>query len=225
MKIFLIIFITLSLNLAAQTYKVEKVSGKVTVQKGTSETWTAVKKGTILSANDMLQTGDYSSIRIINGKEKFTLKSASAIMPGSIRKISINDLLLALTSEEIKSLPKEKKDSQTKSTAVYGTKQNKTIPEVSSSVNIGLKKLNGAKQLAENGFLESSVIVAKETFRKYPETQTLINERIYFAGVLEKLSLYEEALKEFNRIYSMDLSTKEEALVKKRIDQLNKKLE
>jgi len=224
MKKFLIIIMILSLNLLAQTYKVEKVSGKVTVQKGTSETWTVVKKGTILSANDMLQTGENSSIRIINGKEKFTLKSASAIMPGSIRKISTNDLLLALTSEEIKSLPKEKKDNNTKSTAVYGTKLNKTNPAASSLTNIGVKKLNGAKQLAENGFMESSVIVAKETFRKYPETQSLINERIYFAGVLEKLSLFEEALKEFNHIYSMDISSKEKALVKKRIDQLNKNL-
>ncbi len=30
------------------------------------------------------------------------------------------------------------------------------------------------RQLAENGFMESSVIVAKETFRKYPGTKLLV---------------------------------------------------
>jgi hypothetical protein len=222
-KIFLI-FLIAAANLPAQSFKVEKVSGNVSVQKGASEKWEPVKKGITLDANDFIQTGDKSSVQLSNGKEKFILKSSSAIMPGSIRKISQNDLLLALTVEEIKSLPNGKKDTKTKSTAVYGTKLDKNNTSLSVS-NIGIKRLNGAMQLAENGFMESSVIVAKETFRKYPETKILIKERIYFAGVLEKLSLFEEALKEYNRVASLEMSAKEKSLVSKKIDELNKKLE
>lgn len=225
MKKVLIINLILSLSLFPQTFRVEKVSGKVTVQKGTSEKWTAVKVGNSLSANDLLQTGKNSSAQISNGKEKFTLKSTSAIMPGSIKRISQNDLLLALTLEDIKSLPKNKKNSNTKSTAVYGSELNNKEVKTSLPSDIGIKKLNGAKQLAESGFRESSLLVAKETFRKYPETQNLIPERIYFADIFEKLSLYEEAQKEFNQIYSMNISFKEKALVKKRIDQLSQKLQ
>jgi len=224
MKKIILVSLIITAGFFAQTFKVEKVSGRVSVQKGTSEEWITVKKGVTLEANDFIQTGDKSSVQLRIGKDKFILKSASAIMPGSIRKISQNDLLLALTAEEIKSLPNEKKDTKTKSTAVYGSKLDKSNPSFSAS-DIGIKRLNGARQLAENGFMESSVIVAKETFRKYPETKLFVKERIYFAGVLEKLSLYEEALKEYNRIISLDMTAKEKSLVNKRIDELNKKLE
>ena len=65
---------------------------------------------------------------------------------------------------------------------------------------MGIKKINGAKQLAENGYKESAVLVAKETYRKYPSTKNKITDRIYFADILVDLKLYSEAFEEFSEI-------------------------
>ena len=79
-------------------------------------------------------------------------------------------------------------------------------------------------QLAENGFKESAVVTAKETFRKYPSTKEMANYRIYFANLLYEFGLNEEAYDEFTSIKELKLSDKEKTEVEEKLSQLNKKL-
>ena len=69
-----------------------------------------------------------------------------------------------------------------------------------------MKRLNGAMQLSENGFKESSVVAAQETYRKYPESKSYATMRIFFANDLSALGPYEETYREFNSIKNLVLS-------------------
>lgn len=207
----------------AQTFQVEKVKGKVTALKGTSENWVEVKKGDKLSGSDLIMTDKNASIQLSKDNGIFMLKSDAALGLNSIKKISINELILALTVEEVKSVPK-KNGNDTKTTAVYGSKV-KTNNSVPVTPNIlGIKKINGAKQLAQSGFKESSILVAKETFRKYPETAESARNRLFFAALLEELNLNDEAFDEYSKISKLNLTYSEKELVKNKLSLLSVKL-
>ena len=95
---------------------------------------------------------------------------------------------------------------------------------MANRLQFGIKRINGAVQLAENGFKESAVVTAKETFRKYPSTKEMANYRIYFASLLYDFGLYDEAYDEFTSIKELKLSDKEKSNVEEKLSQLNKKL-
>jgi len=98
------------------------------------------------------------------------------------------------------------------------------VEKIISSNDFGLKRLNGALQLAENGFKESAVVTSKEIFRKYPETKKKADSRIYFANLLYDFGLYEEAYDEFTSIKELKLSDKEISEVELKLSLLNKKI-
>lgn len=209
--------------LTAQEFIVTKVTGSVQVQKGTSEGYTNVTTGIKLSGDDLLITDDRSLIQLQRGNEKFILNSNSALGLNYIKEVSINDLLLALALEEIRNVPKLR-DKNTGSTAVYGTEEKQTRSQIIAASDLGIKKLNGAKQLAENGYKESAIIFAKETYRKYPQTQDQINYRLYFAELLEDLGLYQEALDELEQVKKNDLTSDENNSISKRLEEINSKI-
>lgn len=222
-KVLLFLFL-LSLCVSAQTFKVEKVTGKVSALKGTSENWTDVKTGDKLQGSDLIATNENSYVQISQNGSSFLLKSNSALGLNRIKKLSVDELLLALAMEDIKNVPKNKSNIKTRSTAVYGAeisgKQNKLIP----ANDLGSKKINGARQLAENGFKESSVLAAKETFSKYPETQKSVSDRIYFADIFEKLGLFDEAYSEYLNISNLTMNNDQKNIVQGKISLLSKKI-
>ena len=216
-----IIFITIfTANLFAQDFLVEKVSGDVKYLSGTNEEWLTVEKGSILGGDDVLLTENKSFVQLNNEGSRFILQSNSALGLNHVEKVSINDLLLALAMEEIRNVPKTNGNGNTKNTAVYGTE---TKPEEQlkiSSNDFGIKRLNGAKQLAQNGFKESAVIVAKETYRKYPDTKNILEDRLFFADLLAELKLYEEAFSELTLISSLQMNEMNAAVVTQKIEQV-----
>ncbi|MGE5411537.1 MAG: hypothetical protein ACM3MI_11310 [Clostridiales bacterium] len=220
----IVLFLIMSFAITAQTFKVEKVSGRVSALKGTSENWVDIKQGDKLSGSDLLVTGENSYIQLSKDGSSFLLKSNSALGLNSIKKLSVDELLLALASEEIKNVPKNKSDSKTKTTAVYGSKIDNKPASAAPASDLGLKKINGAKQLAESGFKESSVLVAKETFRKYPDIQKRVSDRIYFADILERLGVYDEAYSEFLKINGLAMKDAERSVVKTKLELLSKKV-
>jgi hypothetical protein len=190
MKKIIVILILLVSFMSAQEFTVEKISGDVKILKGTSEKWETVKRGEVLSGNDVLLTEANSYIQLNKDNNMFVLKGDVAIGLNHIKQVSINDLLLALALDEIRNVPKIKKNSISKNTAVYGSKS-KVEKEISIDKNLlGAKKLNGAKLLNESGYSESSVIVAKEVFRNYPKISMRFEDRLYFADILNELKLY-----------------------------------
>lgn len=220
MKKIVFILLVLTINILAQEYTVEKVSGNVQALIGTSENWIKVVAGQKLNGTDLISTDEKSFVQLAGKENRFILQSNSALGLNSIKKMSLNDLLLALAMEEIRNVPKTKSNQFTRNTAVYGSEVSVSKPAPVTVSDIGLKKINGAKQLAQNGFTESAILVAKETFRKYPETKTQISDRIYFADLMIKLNLMNEAETELNLVSEQTLSGQDKKEVTTRLDKI-----
>lgn len=221
-KLFLALII-FSTSIFSQNFEVEKVTGTVKYLKGTGDNWETVTKGTELNANDFLETEENSFIQLNKDGKRFLLKSSSALGLNYIKEISLNDLLLALAMEEIRNVPKKKNDSNLSNTAVYGSKvtDQKVTP---NDLDLGIKRLNGAKQLNEYGYDESAVIAAKETYRNYPSTKKLIEDRLYFADILINLELYEEALTELNDINNYAMNNSDKEIISQKISKVKAKI-
>lgn len=219
----ILIYILLFVSLVnAQEFVVEKLSGEVYAMRGTEETWKAVKIGQKLNARDFISTSEKSFIQLSNKDENFILKSNSAVNLNSVKKMTLNELMLALAAEEIRSIPVNKNQNNLKNTAVYGKEEVVSSKVNSSLKDLGIKRINGAKQLAENGFRESAVLFAKETYRKYPNTKTNIDNRLYFVDLMLKLNMKNEAASELADIKNSNLSSANLKEVDTRIDKLNK---
>ena len=223
MKTVLIILFSLGVCFA-QSFRMEAVKGEVKAQIGTGENWQPIGSGEKISGDALITTGKNSSVEIAGDKSKLILKSYAAVKLSNIKKMSINDLLLALAMEDMLNAPKKNEEINSKNTAVYGAEVNGIKSPMIESSDLGIKKLNGAVQLSENGYRESAVVAAKEAFRKYPETKKMANYRIYFANILFDLGLNEDAYDEFKSIEFLKLNSVEKNEVASKIDMLTKKL-
>jgi hypothetical protein len=223
MKNIILILIVASVSFA-QTFNVEKVNGKVKVLSDGSEQWHEVKSNSQISSNSILITEKNSSIKINNDDVIFTLKESSAISVSSIKKMTLDELVLALAMENVINTPRKNPKKTSESTKVYGEKLSGETLNTIKSNDFGLKRLNGAKQLAENGMKESAIVTAKEIYRKYPDTKNDIAFRIYFADLMFERGLYEEAYDEFKDIKSLNLNQGQLSYVSDKLDQIGKKL-
>jgi hypothetical protein len=220
MKVFLIICVLSSL-LFAQDYKAVNIKGDVKYQSGTSEEWFDLKEGTTINNNAFVSTGEKSSVKL-NGKDKsVVLNELSALPVSSIKNMSTDELLLALAMEDMINAPKSNGKGSSNNTATYGNKEDNKVVKPTTD-DFGIMRLNGAVQLAKSGLKESSVIFAKETYRKYPDTKQLANYRIFFADILYEKGLYEEALGEYFGIQKLELSKEEKAKVESHVNAINK---
>ena len=220
-KIFLIILL-LAPTLLAQEFRAADVKGDVKYRSGTSEVWVEVKEGAVLRTDDFVITGSKSSVQIKGSGSIINLAEFSAVSVASIKTMSTDDLLLALAMEDMINAPKPNGKNNSSSTAVYGNKEGQGNNSEMKSDDFGIKRLNGAMQLAKNGFKESSVVFAKETYRKYPESKQIPSYRIYFADILYEKGLYEEALREYQDIAKLDLSKEEKFKVESQTQSINK---
>jgi hypothetical protein len=137
--------------------------------------------------------------------------------------MNTDDLLLALAMEDMMNSPKEiEKNSD--NTAVYGTEAGQVNTLFIKSDNFGIKRLNGAVQLAKSDLQESAVVATRETYRKYPETKTISSYRIYFADILYEKGLYEEALDEYMQIQKLKLTENDRNVVNEKTESIKMKL-
>lgn len=224
MKNTILILFLFTFSTFAQEFMVKKTSGKVMVLKSTSEKWEDVKKGDQLQSSDLILTDKNSLVELSKGDETFLLKDNAAIGLNHIKKVSINDLILALTLDEIRNVPKIKSKSISKSTAVYGSDNSSKIAPIIKENELGRKKMNGAKILSNSGYVESSIIAAKEVFRKHETISNNFDDRIYFADLLNTLELYQEAASEYARIDKLDLNISQKQILSKKKIEVSKKL-
>ncbi|NNG27848.1 MAG: hypothetical protein HKM87_10005 [Ignavibacteriaceae bacterium] len=220
-KIIVLFLLSVGLTIA-QDYTVTKVSGDVKYQSGGNENWVNLKKSETIELDAVISTGDNSSITLRSNNLHFILNESSAISVSSIKKMSTDELLLALAMEDIINAPKNNSNGKSGNTAVYGTDESNSDELNIIAGNFGIKRLNGAKQLAANGMKESAVVVAKETFRKYPDTKSISSYRIFFADILFEKGLYTEAFEEFNEIADLELSDEEKAKIDEKTETIKK---
>jgi hypothetical protein len=224
MKYILVILLVIPVITFSQTFKVEKVNGKVKILSNGSEQWQDLKQNSEISGNSIISTDKNSSVKIQNDDVLFTLKESSAISTSNIKKMTLDELVLALAMENVINTPRKNNKKNSESTKVYGEKITGNDISLNLSSDFGMKRLNGAKQLAENGMKESAIVTAKEVYRKYPETKKDVSSRMYFADLMYERGLYEEAYDEFNDIKSLNLNQGQIAYVSDKLDQIGKKL-
>lgn len=216
MKKFLFLILISSFSFA-QEFTVQKISGNVFVQKGFKEKIEKIKVNDRLLKNDLIITEENSFIQLSGSDgSNFILRANSALGLNYLKKISMNDLLLALTQEEIRAIPRTKISSA--NTAVYGKNESNT-KNTTLENKLGQRKINGAKQLAENGFKESAVLAAKETFRKYPETAKSFDDRLFFADILKEIGLKEEAGNEYSKLNEIAVNSVQKSILQKKIEE------
>ena len=177
-----------------------------------------------INSNSIISTDKNSYIKIKGDDIIFTLKESSAISVSNIKKMSLDDLILALAMEDVINTPRKKENVKSDNTGVYGNKVDGETLKTLKSNDFGLKRLNGAKQLAENGMKESAIVAAKEVYRKYPDTKIDAGNRIYFANLLNDRGLYEEAYDEFSEIKSLHLNAEQKSYIENKLDEIGKKL-
>ncbi len=211
-------------TITAQEYTVEKVYGDVQAMIGTSEEWIILKGGQKLRGTDLIATGERSFIQFSSNGNKFVLQGNSALALNAIRKLSLNELLFAFAMEEIRNVPKRNGNQSTRNTAVYGKELSINSAKLFPIRYLGFKKINGAKQLAQSGFKESAIIVSKETYRKYPETKTKIDDRLYFIDLMMQLDLFNEAISELNSIKSLQPVDNDLKAIDARLKLINDKM-
>ena len=209
-------------SILAQEFKATDIKGDVKYRSGTSEVWAEVKAGTVLHSDDFVITGSKSSIQIKGSESIIKLGEFSAVSISSIRAMSTDDLLLALAMEDMINAPKSNGKNKSSNTAAYGDNEGQGKNLEVKNDDFGIKRLNGAMQLAKNGFKESSVVFAKETYRKYPDSKQIPSYRIYFADILYDKGLYEEALGEYIDIAKLDLTKEEKVKVESQTQSINK---
>lgn len=216
--------ILFSLLTNAQIFEIERVTGNVKYISGADNQWKDLKQGLKITQNTIVSTEVNSTVKLKGDDILFTLKESSAIAVSNIKKMNVDELLLALAMENIISAPRKRNNDKSNNTAVYGTKITDPESIIEPSIEFGTKRLNGAKQLAENDMKESAIITAMEVYRKYPETKTDAANRIYFADLLFEKKLYEEAFDEYNEIKSLSLNGVQQQHVSNKIEEISKKL-
>lgn len=208
----------------AQTFEIESVTGNVKFISGSDNQWKDLTPGMKITSNTIISTEISSNVKLKGDDVLFTLKESSAIAVSNIKKMNLDDLLLALAMENIINTPRKRNGEKSNNTAVYGTKISDPESIIEPSVELGNKRLNGAKQLAESGMKEAAIVTAMEVYRKYPDTKSNADNRIYFADLLFEKKLYEEALDQYNEIKSLSLNNVQQQHVTIKIEEISKKL-
>lgn len=210
--------------LLAQELKVLNIKGEVKFRTGTSETWSKLTESSRLQNEDFISTGEKSSVQIKVSNQAFNLTERSAVSLSSIKKMSTDELLLALAMEDMINAPKNNSKNNSNSTAVYGNKEGQENNLIIKADDFGVMRLNGAVELAKNGFKESAVVYARETYRKYPDSKQIPSYRIFFADILYEKGLYDESLGEYLDIAKLDLNDVEKSQIEKQIKIINQLL-
>jgi hypothetical protein len=217
----IILFLIFSFLAVAQTYKALNIKGEVKIQTGTDEGWIKLEEGSLLNVESVVATGRNSQVQLVRNGFSLELGENSAVSIGSIKKMSLDELLLALAMEDLINAPDKKGNESSESTVVYGEDETRDFPDLNSGP-FGIKRLNGAMQLAESGLQESAVVFARETYRKYPDTKSFPSYRIYFANILYEKKLYEEVMEEFNDIIALDISEAQRKEVNSKLEDIKK---
>lgn len=217
-----ILFTTYILN--AQSFEIEKINGNVKLLTSKDNSWIDLKSKTTVTANTIISTDKRSSVRIKGSEVSFVLNESSAISVSYIKKMSIDDLLLALAMDNVLNKPRKNGNKKSENTSTYGENLSSETLEIINSSSFGNKRLNGAIQLAESGLIESAIISAKEIYRKYPETKSNVSNRLFFAELIFNKGLYEEALDDYSEIKLLNLNSEQKKIVDDKIEQINKKL-
>jgi len=210
-----------ALPLLANEYTVKEVKGTVEVRRGVSEEWKALQEGDLLRPEDTIRTGKKSSARIVVDGKQLRIPEGIMVDISDFRQMSQEEFLLKLAMENILAVPPREDGSIAipRTTVIHGTEAKETTDE-QVKVEPGIMQLQGAKLLYENQFYATSVLKTKATFRVYPSLQANVDARMRVANAFETMKLTNEALTEYSRMLSEELSAQQKTTVQKSVERI-----
>ena len=205
------------------------VKGEVSIRRGVHEQWTSASVGDILKPEDSMRSGENSTASIlVDGTRKLVLPELVIIDISDLRYLTQEELLLKLAMEDIRSVPPRRSNDELiipRTTTVHGADKGLSEEAVHANPAIGKMQLNGTRVLFEQGFYATGVLKAKEVFRFFPDLKKRIDVRLIVADALERMKLNGEAIGEYAKLLSENLTPEERTLVEQKLTQLRKKSE
>jgi hypothetical protein len=204
---------------------VKALKGDVQVRHGVQENWTKLKVGNILKPDDTIKTGKNSSVTLtVDGKTVFVVQALAMLDVKDIRDVSKEDLLLSITSENVRNIPAQRKSDKitiASATAPHGTDASQSDTKIAAqSLNLLAMKLQGAKALFDNFYFASYILTAKHTLRNYTNHIDTVPYRLLIAKSFEKLGLLSRSLEEYDDLAKEKLNPKQKAEVEQNLKRL-----
>jgi hypothetical protein len=218
---------------------VTAVKGDVTVRHGVASGWLPVQVGDVLKPEDSMRSGERSTATIVIDPNRNVAGRKHIVVPENViidlsdfRELTQDDLLLKLAMERVLAVPDNSNERENglvipQTTIVHGESKEESAASrderLEVSRELGLLQLNGARVLYNSGYYATCVLRAKEVLRLYPAFSSKADVRFMIASSLEKANLNGEALTEYLSFASENLSARDQAIVRNKIEQLRKR--
>lgn len=178
---------------------VQSVKGTAEVRHGVMEEWKKLKAGDKLKPEDTIRTGPGSTVTVAVGTRRIQIPPETMLDVVDFRTMSQEELLLKLAMEDVLKVPPREVDSLMipATTLLHGTEIKSPSALKPTTLTDGKMQLKGAKVLYDYGYLETSVLRAKEVMRSFKELESQYDARLRVARAFERLNLKREALREY----------------------------
>ncbi len=203
---------------------VQKVSGDVQVRQGVTESWSALKAGTVLGPEASIRTGEKGSVQVDAGGKVLRIPGSVIVDLSDVRDLSQEDLLLKLTMQKVRISPDTRpgdRSDMPNATVVHGADGASGRPLEENNGRTGELLMRGARVLFDNGYYSTCALRTLDVVRLYPALRTF--ETGWMAAEsLERSGLAGEAVSAYNELMVLASAPEQQAQVRARIAALRR---
>ncbi|MGB9773736.1 MAG: hypothetical protein ACP5JH_04260 [Bacteroidota bacterium] len=233
--IILFFFLALPCFLRAGDFVVRSVKGNAVVRHGVSEQWVQLRGGEKLTSDDVVRTGQRSSVTLsLPSGSSLRIPEYAVLNLSDVRALSQEELLLKLAMENIRNVPRNRREGIIipNTTVVHGSdKAQEAAASNASEKGDGLDnsrlaemEFTGAQVLFNHDYYGTCILRTKEVLRLSPEMSQRPETHLLIARSFERLELISEALSEYALLSSMELSPSQRSAVESKIESLRSSL-
>jgi hypothetical protein len=210
--------------LFAAGFVVKAAKGDAAVRHGVSEQWVRLNAGDVLGINDAVSTGANSTItfQVPNGST-IRIPEYALLELSDLRNLTQEELLLKLAMENIRNVPRNRREGIVvpSTTVVHGANKSsdETLP-VPDNSRLADMQITGARVLFGHNYYGTCILRTKEVVRLYPEMTRRAESHLLVAESFERLGLAKDALAEYSSLLALDLPQAQRAAIDAKMERL-----